>query len=69
MVKSGWLKKEKLGLTQVQKRGKKEKVINPAFISLLKQEWNTKPVGSFKMFYILISGISEKSNLLCQITK
>jgi hypothetical protein len=31
----GWLKKEKLGLTQVQKRGKKEKVINPAFIPSL----------------------------------
>lgn len=59
----GWLEKEKLGLPQVQKRGRKEKSINSAFISLVIDEWNAHPCGSFKMEFILKKrgfGVSQR---------
>jgi len=59
----GFLKKEKEGLPQVQKRGAQEKQINPSFISLIKTEWNAKPCGSFKMYIKLKKkgyGVSQR---------
>lgn len=59
----GWLNKEKQGISQVQKRGRKERYINPDFVSLVIKEWNNHPCGSFKMYYILKNrgyGVSQR---------
>ena len=59
----GWLQKEKEGLPQVQKRGRREKHINSKFIELVIEQWNAHPCGSFKMYYILKKrgfGVSQR---------
>ncbi len=38
-----WLKLEKKGLPLVNKRGRNEKYINPAFTKLVIKEWNKRP--------------------------
>ncbi len=59
----GFLEKEKQGLPQVQKRGRKNKEINPIFISLVIEKWTARPCGSFKMYYQLKKkgfGVSQR---------
>ena len=59
----GWLEKEKQGLPQVQKRGRRNKEINPIFVDLVINHWNSYPCGSFKMYYILKKrgfGVSQR---------
>ncbi|MFW6225807.1 MAG: DDE-type integrase/transposase/recombinase [bacterium] len=59
----GWLDREKKGISQVEKRGRKEKQINPQFISLVIDKWNSHPVGSYKMWILLNKkgfGVSQR---------
>ena len=58
-----WLKLEKRGLPLINKRGRKEKYINPKFIELVVIEWNKQPRGSFKLwlhFKKLGFGVSQR---------
>ena len=45
-----WLKLEKKGLSLVNKRGRKERYINPKFAFLVIHEWAKEPRGSFKLW-------------------